>query len=116
MLFRDEMSKRISRAFAVTERKENRTLREKGVRYKTPLTVHQQSPRQFAVGFAVYCKSKQKCYEFGLSLAQPCALRAVALTGYKNRQKNGLGLQDRFFYCICTRYEEFVLCGIVCVY
>ena len=30
--------------------------------------------------FAVYRKSKQKCYEFGLSLAQPCALRAVALT------------------------------------
>ena len=32
MLFRGEMSKRISHAFAVTERKENRTLREKGVR------------------------------------------------------------------------------------
>ena len=29
MLFRGEMSKRISRAFAVTERKANRTLREK---------------------------------------------------------------------------------------
>ena len=32
MPFRGEMSKRISRAFAVTERKENHTLREKGVR------------------------------------------------------------------------------------
>ena len=32
MLFRGERSKRISYAFAVTERKENRTLREKGVR------------------------------------------------------------------------------------
>ena len=32
MLFRDEMSKRIRRAFAVTERKEHHTLREKGVR------------------------------------------------------------------------------------
>ena len=32
MLFRGEMSKRISHAFAVTERKENCTLREKGVR------------------------------------------------------------------------------------
>ena len=32
MLFRDEMSERICNARTVTERKENRTLREKGVR------------------------------------------------------------------------------------
>ena len=32
MLFRGEMSKRISHAFAVPEGKENRTLHEKGVR------------------------------------------------------------------------------------
>ena len=30
--------------------------------------------------FAVYRKSKQNPTEFGLTLAQPCALRAVALT------------------------------------
>ena len=45
MLFRGEMSKRISHAFAVPERKENRTLREKGVRNDLfPLTVHQEIP------------------------------------------------------------------------
>ena len=32
---RDEMSKRISLAFAVTERKENRTLREKYIDFRT---------------------------------------------------------------------------------
>lgn len=36
------MSERICNARTMTERKENRTLREKGVRYKTPLTVHQE--------------------------------------------------------------------------
>jgi hypothetical protein len=36
------MSERICNARTVTERKANRTLREKGVRYKTPLTVHQE--------------------------------------------------------------------------
>ena len=39
MLFRGEMSKRINHAFAVTERKENRTLREKGVRTNTRATL-----------------------------------------------------------------------------
>ena len=37
MPFRDEMSKRISRAFAVTERKDNRTLREKAREWERAL-------------------------------------------------------------------------------
>ena len=52
MLFRDEMSERICNARTVTERKENRTLREKGVfkiRFRLRV-VHQQIPRRYAVG------------------------------------------------------------------
>ena len=61
MLFRGEMSKRISHAFAVTERKETRTLREKGVRpyhavRAVALTVHQQSPRRYCSGLLLYAR------------------------------------------------------------
>ena len=44
-------------------------------------TVHQQTPRRLRCGLLLcIVKVSRNSTEFGLSLAQPCALRAVALT------------------------------------
>ena len=59
MLFRGEMSERISAARTVTERKANRTLREKGVRTSyiiaVALTVHQEDTLRIFRGVFFLC-------------------------------------------------------------